>query len=269
MKFGKILKLHIEVIPSNLAWDILLCYDAGNKCLLLNGDRVDITRDLVFEIFGFPKGDLEISFVKRSNYDHLGNCYPGLMDCFWSLKKDQRWLFQKTKGNQSVIEYRSTELLKKVNDEHLRLKNFGNHFNNEKRFFCDNKESEVDMPEFETNDMLLLANEQNDEANSESDNTLYDPEENNGKENESLESKDSSRHTSESFDETNNEAENENQGIDDSIILKTYMFDVHIDEVVITLASGDKGQGFDPHSLQSQMSFSTFRRTESNLSTLR
>ncbi|GJX51764.1 hypothetical protein Tco_0278609 [Tanacetum coccineum] len=106
MKLGKILKLRIKVIPSNIAWNILSCYDVGNKCLLLNGDRVDITRLLVFEIFGFPKGDLEISFVKRSNYDRLGNCYPGLIDCFWSqfeLKKNkgatlEKILFYKVEG---------------------------------------------------------------------------------------------------------------------------------------------------------------------------
>ncbi|GJT59641.1 hypothetical protein Tco_1003174 [Tanacetum coccineum] len=130
MKFGKTLKLHIEVIPANLAWNILSCYNVGNKCLLLNGDRIDITRDLVFEIYGFPKGDLEISFVKRSNYNHLGNCYPSLMDCFWSQFE-----------------------LKKI------------------------KDSEVGVAKFETNDMLLLENEENDEENSESDNTLNEPEE--------------------------------------------------------------------------------------------
>ncbi|GJY00854.1 hypothetical protein Tco_0359006 [Tanacetum coccineum] len=39
------------------------------------------------------------------------------------------------------------------------------------------------------------------------------------------------------------------------------------DKVVITLASGDRGQGFDPHSLQGWRSFPTFGRTGSNLST--
>ncbi|GJZ16348.1 probable NADH dehydrogenase [ubiquinone] 1 alpha subcomplex subunit 5, mitochondrial [Tanacetum coccineum] len=34
------------------------------------------------------------------------------------------------------------------------------------------------------------------------------------------------------------------------------------------LAYGDRGQGFDPHSLQGRRSFSTFGRTESSLSTL-
>ncbi|GJZ24543.1 hypothetical protein Tco_0562002 [Tanacetum coccineum] len=38
-----------------------------------------------------------------------------------------------------------------------------------------------------------------------------------------------------------------------------------LDEVVITLASGDKGQGFNLHSLQGRRSFSTFGKT--NLST--
>ncbi|GJR36024.1 hypothetical protein Tco_1211708 [Tanacetum coccineum] len=177
MKFGKTLKLHIEVIPANLAWNILSCYNVGNKCLLLNGDRIDITRDLVFEIYGFPKGDLEISFVKR-------------------------WLFQRTKGNQSVVEYCSTELLKKVDDEHLRLKNFGYDFNNEERFFCENKDSEVDVPKFETNDMLLL---ENDEENSESDNTLNEPED---------------------------VLKNKNEGMDDSENTEDYfMPDVHLDEI--------------------------------------
>ncbi|GJU31247.1 putative 3,4-dihydroxy-2-butanone kinase isoform X1 [Tanacetum coccineum] len=39
-------------------------------------------------------------------------------------------------------------------------------------------------------------------------------------------------------------------------------------EVVITLVSGDRGQGFDPYSLQGRRSFSTFGRTGSSLSTL-
>ncbi|GJY84562.1 callose synthase 7 [Tanacetum coccineum] len=41
-----------------------------------------------------------------------------------------------------------------------------------------------------------------------------------------------------------------------------------LDHVVITLTSGDRGQGFDPHSLQGRRSFSTFGRTGSSLSTL-
>ncbi|GJT59636.1 hypothetical protein Tco_1003169 [Tanacetum coccineum] len=173
MKFGKTLKLHIEVIPANLAWNILSCYDIRNKCLLLNEDRIDIIRDLVFEIYGFPK-----------------------------VKEDQRWLFQRTKGNPSVIEYYSTKLLKKVDDEHLRLKIFGYHFDNEERFFCENKDSEVNVLEFETHDMLLLENEENDEENSESDNTLIEPE------------------------------ENENEGMDDSENTKDYfMLNVLLDEL--------------------------------------
>ncbi|GKC77947.1 hypothetical protein Tco_1128721, partial [Tanacetum coccineum] len=40
------------------------------------------------------------------------------------------------------------------------------------------------------------------------------------------------------------------------------------EDVVITLASGDRGQGFDPHSVQGRRSFSTFGRTGSSLSTL-
>ncbi|GJV03658.1 ulp1 protease family, C-terminal catalytic domain-containing protein [Tanacetum coccineum] len=43
---------------------------------------------------------------------------------------------------------------------------------------------------------------------------------------------------------------------------------IRLDQVVITLASGDKCQGFDPHSLQGRRSFSTFGRNESSLSTL-
>ncbi|GJZ31357.1 RNA-directed DNA polymerase, eukaryota, reverse transcriptase zinc-binding domain protein, partial [Tanacetum coccineum] len=39
-------------------------------------------------------------------------------------------------------------------------------------------------------------------------------------------------------------------------------------KIFITLASGDRGQGFDPHSLQGQRSFSTSGRTGSSLSTL-
>ncbi|GJZ09904.1 polyadenylate-binding protein RBP47B' [Tanacetum coccineum] len=41
-----------------------------------------------------------------------------------------------------------------------------------------------------------------------------------------------------------------------------------LDQLVITLASGDRGQGFDPHSLQGRRSFSTFGRTGTSLSTL-
>ncbi|GKD09142.1 zinc knuckle CX2CX4HX4C containing protein [Tanacetum coccineum] len=43
---------------------------------------------------------------------------------------------------------------------------------------------------------------------------------------------------------------------------------VRLDQVVIALASGDRGQGFNSHSLQGRMSFSTFGRTKSSLSTL-
>ncbi|GJX99545.1 ribonuclease H-like domain-containing protein [Tanacetum coccineum] len=41
-----------------------------------------------------------------------------------------------------------------------------------------------------------------------------------------------------------------------------------LDQLVITLASGDIGQGFDPHSLQGRRSFSTLGRTRTSLSTL-
>ncbi|GJY85592.1 hypothetical protein Tco_0499618 [Tanacetum coccineum] len=41
-----------------------------------------------------------------------------------------------------------------------------------------------------------------------------------------------------------------------------------LDLVVITLAFGDRGQGFDPHSLQGRRSFPTFGRTGSSLSAL-
>ncbi|GKA17526.1 hypothetical protein Tco_0697363, partial [Tanacetum coccineum] len=41
-----------------------------------------------------------------------------------------------------------------------------------------------------------------------------------------------------------------------------------LDQVVITLVSRDRGQGFDPYSLQGRRSFSTFGRTGSSLSTL-
>ncbi|GKC32295.1 hypothetical protein Tco_1039589 [Tanacetum coccineum] len=42
---------------------------------------------------------------------------------------------------------------------------------------------------------------------------------------------------------------------------------VGLDQVVNTLACGDRGQGFDPHPLQGRRSFSTFGKTGSNLST--
>ncbi|GKB99345.1 hypothetical protein Tco_0985482 [Tanacetum coccineum] len=38
--------------------------------------------------------------------------------------------------------------------------------------------------------------------------------------------------------------------------------------LAITFVSGDRGQGFDPHSLQGRRSFSTFDRTGTSLSTL-
>ncbi|GJY09959.1 hypothetical protein Tco_0378144 [Tanacetum coccineum] len=41
-----------------------------------------------------------------------------------------------------------------------------------------------------------------------------------------------------------------------------------LDQVVITFVFGDRGQGFDPHSLHGRKSFSTFGRTGSSLSTL-
>ncbi|GJR52415.1 linamarin synthase 2-like protein [Tanacetum coccineum] len=41
-----------------------------------------------------------------------------------------------------------------------------------------------------------------------------------------------------------------------------------LDQVVITLGSGDRGQWFDPYSLQGRRSFSTFARTGNSLSTL-
>ncbi|GKC09434.1 hypothetical protein Tco_1001044 [Tanacetum coccineum] len=41
-----------------------------------------------------------------------------------------------------------------------------------------------------------------------------------------------------------------------------------LNQVVITIASEDRGQGFDPYSLQGRRSFSTFDRIESSLSTL-
>nr|GEW91586.1 reverse transcriptase domain-containing protein [Tanacetum cinerariifolium] len=42
---------------------------------------------------------------------------------------------------------------------------------------------------------------------------------------------------------------------------------VGLDQVVNTLASGDRGQGFDPYPLQGRSSFSTFGRTRNSLST--
>ncbi|GKD22283.1 hypothetical protein Tco_1223986 [Tanacetum coccineum] len=41
-----------------------------------------------------------------------------------------------------------------------------------------------------------------------------------------------------------------------------------LDQLVITLPFGDRGQGFDPHPLQGRKSFSTVGKTKTNLSTL-
>nr|GEU44633.1 ribonuclease H-like domain-containing protein [Tanacetum cinerariifolium] len=49
---------------------------------------------------------------------------------------------------------------------------------------------------------------------------------------------------------------------------KCAFYIARLDQLVITIASGDIGQGFDPHSLQGQISFSAFGRTETSLSTL-
>ncbi|PWA67557.1 phospholipase-like protein [Artemisia annua] len=295
MGFGKILKLRIEIIPSNLAWSILSCYEVGNRCLVLNGQRVEITKGLVYEVLGFPSGSLEIEFAKRTNDKNLK--YLGLMETFWKqfgmkdvvgekdnpkmkrsystklkdfiLKRktiddtfklnfiillvttmicaskggesnmkflptikehydnlhmydwcglvlkslDQnppelannsaknqycgpltfltlvyiRWLFQRTKRNEAVIEYCSTDLLKKVDDEHKKLKNFGEFFDNDELFFCEKNIRVVDEPVVdESNDVLLIENKHVREE--ESQDVDFESQENESKQNQSLES---------------------------------------------------------------------------------
>ena len=69
--FEKILKLNISLIPSNLAYKIVECYNVEEQTLVLKGHEIKITRDLVHDILGFPKGDLRINFAKRTSYKKI------------------------------------------------------------------------------------------------------------------------------------------------------------------------------------------------------
>ncbi|PWA49396.1 hypothetical protein CTI12_AA482000 [Artemisia annua] len=60
--FEKILNLSINIIPSNLAYKILECYNVEEKSLVLKGHEIKITRDLVHEIL-----DDHIFFRCRKN----------------------------------------------------------------------------------------------------------------------------------------------------------------------------------------------------------
>ncbi|PWA79650.1 ulp1 protease family, C-terminal catalytic domain-containing protein [Artemisia annua] len=232
------------------------CYNIEEKSLVLKGHEIKITRDLVHEILGFPKGDLRIHFEKRTSYkkmelnlDNFWNQYKDMMktkdrsfstnlkefilatnevnDVFklnfiillvttmissckggesnmkflrslaphidnfvgvdWcslmmdslALKHDLskksasnqycgpltfltlvyiRWLFQITKSNEDVIQYCSTELLRKVDSEHLRLQNFSEFFEDDHIFFRCRKNEQVDQPIFTSDEVLLLDN---------------------------------------------------------------------------------------------------------------
>ncbi|GJZ44633.1 hypothetical protein Tco_0591888 [Tanacetum coccineum] len=171
MGFGKILRLSAEIIPYNLGWSILSVYDHENRSLLLNGERIMITKDLVHEIFGFLAGDLTISFVKRYDWcsvvlksldmnppDLQHNCatnkYCGPITFLTFVYI--RWLFLRTKSNQCVIDYYSTNLLKRVDFEHIKLKNFGQFFADEERFFTEKNIRLVEEPVYHLDNLLLI-----------------------------------------------------------------------------------------------------------------
>lgn len=69
--FEKILNLNISLIPSNLAYKILQCYNDEQQSLVFKGHEIKITSDLVHDILGFPKGDIGIHFAKRTSYKKM------------------------------------------------------------------------------------------------------------------------------------------------------------------------------------------------------
>jgi hypothetical protein len=104
--FKKILNLNIALIPSNLAWQILTCYNEKEKSMVFNGEEIKITRDLVHEILGFPKGDLGIHFAKRINYKKLNFN----LESFWKQYIDENGKLIVETENRSF----SFEVSKKV-----------------------------------------------------------------------------------------------------------------------------------------------------------
>ncbi|PWA61019.1 hypothetical protein CTI12_AA377290 [Artemisia annua] len=73
-----------DISDSDTENEILECYNVEEKYLVLKGHEIKITRDLVHEILGFPKGDLRIHFEKRTSYKKM-NLY---LDNFWNQYKD-------------------------------------------------------------------------------------------------------------------------------------------------------------------------------------
>ncbi|GJR06068.1 reverse transcriptase domain-containing protein, partial [Tanacetum coccineum] len=69
------------------------------------------------------------------------------------------------------------------------------------------------------------------------------------------------------FDEEIKSRFQQNPGEPQWTTVKTVFNRVGLDQVVNTIAFGDRGQGFDPHPLQGRRSFCTFGRTGSSLST--
>ena len=69
-----------------------------------------------------------------------------------------RWLFQRTKSNEDVIQYCSTELLRQVDSEHIKLKKISEFFSDDRLFFSGKNNEEVDQPIFESNQLLLIEN---------------------------------------------------------------------------------------------------------------
>lgn len=69
-----------------------------------------------------------------------------------------RWLFRRSKSKEDVLLYCSTELLRKVDSEHLRLKNFAEFFSDDQFFFRTKNNEEVDEAILESPEPLLIQN---------------------------------------------------------------------------------------------------------------
>ncbi|KAJ0428459.1 hypothetical protein HanHA300_Chr17g0646361 [Helianthus annuus] len=67
--FGSILKFRMGPIPSTLGWWLVNNYDTKTRVLNCGSHHIQITEELVHDVFGVPRGNEEIKEVERARAD--------------------------------------------------------------------------------------------------------------------------------------------------------------------------------------------------------
>ncbi|KAJ0779277.1 hypothetical protein HanPI659440_Chr06g0224731 [Helianthus annuus] len=65
--FGSILSFRMGPIPSTLSWWLVNNYDTKTRVLNCGSHHIQITEELVHDVFGVPRGNEEIKEVERES----------------------------------------------------------------------------------------------------------------------------------------------------------------------------------------------------------